>query len=73
MPHLLERVVMFSISPNEGLKIAEWQANHDCKITETGAIGGKYTFKFTPTGLGVKSEVECACGDNFDFTEYESW
>ncbi len=64
---------MFTISPNEAAKIAEWESGHDCTITAMGAIGGKLTYKFTPTTLGVCSKAECACGAELDFTDYESW
>lgn len=53
----------------------EWCEEHKkfCKIKSTGAIGGRYTYSFTPTGLGVISTVKCACGEEFDSTNYEKW
>lgn len=34
-----------------------------------GTIGGSYTYKFTPTSIGVFGTVECSCGERFDFSE----
>lgn len=36
------------------------------------AIGGKFTFLFTPTGLGVFITVKCRCGDNQLLTNVEA-
>ena len=37
-------------------------------------IGGKFSFIFTPTGLGNIVEVQCnICKENKDITEYEYW
>ena len=40
----------------------------------TGALGGRFTFSFTPTGIGIVTTVT----DNLylaseDLTEYEDW
>lgn len=37
----------------------------------SGAIGGAYTFCFTPTSLGTVAKVECSCGERFDVTDYD--
>lgn len=41
-----------------------------CKLTYTGAIGGRLTYSFTPTGLGTVVKVKCACGEEIDLTDY---
>lgn len=39
-----------------------------------GAIGGAYTFCFTPTGLGTITEVKCADGTSLDLTDdFDCW
>lgn len=73
----------FTISPGERKQIAEWLAEHNktCKYHDDGtqasnpcgAIGGRLTYSFTPTGLGLITEVACACGDKIDVTEFEDW
>lgn len=39
----------------------------------TGAAGGNYSFKFTPTGLGTIIEVSRADGHSKDITDTDSW
>jgi len=63
----------FYLSEEDEKKYAEWSKNHNCPITYTGAIGGKTTFQFTPTGLGSIIKVICGCGEELDLTDYESW
>ena len=38
-----------------------------------GAIGGQYSYRFTPTSLGTAVSVKCACGKEKNVTEYDSW
>lgn len=59
----------FTSSP----KIDAWAYNHDCAITYEGAIGGKITYTFTPTGLGLIEKGVCACGKEIDVTDYQDW
>lgn len=37
------------------------------------AAGGRYTYLLTPTGLGMHIEIQCACGEKLDVTDYGSW
>ena len=47
---------------------------HTCSLNNNiGTIGGRFTYAFTPTGLGEVFEVSCACGWKKDFTKYEEW
>jgi hypothetical protein len=63
---------MFSLNDSQLEKLKEWQNNH--KIINKGAIGGRYTYCFTPTSLGViiiiKSIID---NDEIDLTCYEEW
>ena len=54
-------------------RIVKWLLNHECTIDDEGAIGGKITYTFTPTGLGDIVKCKCACGKEIDVTEYEKW
>lgn len=36
-----------------------------------GAIGGSYSYTFTPTSLGTVGEIKCTCGDKFCFRELD--
>lgn len=52
----------------------KWLAEHTeaCKMPY-GAIGGRYTYHITPTGIGTVTSVSCACGEKKDVTDYDSW
>lgn len=69
----------FPISENEHESIQAWIKNHDeekhgadyknGKYRNSGAIGGAYTYEFTPTSIGTFGRVRCSCGRCFDFRE----
>jgi len=73
----------FTISPGEQKVIQAWLDEHNktCKYYDdgtqascpSGAIGGRLTYCFTPTGLGLITEVKCMCGDTVNTTEVEDW
>lgn len=64
---------MFGINFTQARRITEWQEEHECSVTNEGAIGGQYTYMFTPTSMGEVLQVECACGSKIDVTEYDLW
>jgi hypothetical protein len=64
---------MFSLDEDQMIKANNWRGAHDCPITNEGAIGGKTTYCFTPTGIGTVTVVKCACGKEINLTDYESW
>jgi hypothetical protein len=73
---------MFGLDEQQQQKFAEWNRNHkkECKffqnedgIEQCGAIGGRLTYSFTPTGLGVITKIQCACGAEIDLTDVEDW
>ena len=61
----------FVLSPEQMEKYDKWRKEKE--EVYVGAIGGAYTFCFTPTGLGTMVEVKCADGTSLDLTEYEYW
>jgi hypothetical protein len=68
----------FNLDERDLQKITDWLDQHDltCKFADPdthGAIGGRLTYSFTPTGLGHVTIVHCACGVEHNFTDYESW
>jgi hypothetical protein len=75
----------FYISKEELKKANAWQDAHDKEkhmrsdhplhsaVRYTGAIGGAYTWCFTPTSIGVVCKLKCSCGEELDFTDYDSW
>ena len=63
----------FPISEEENRKIVEWQQKH---IQEkhngngyAGAIGGRFSYIFTPTGIGIFGSCRCICGEEFTFAK----
>lgn len=61
----------FELSPAEIEQYNEWH-HHGCDA-EAGAIGGRISFEFTPTGLGMITEVKCLCGKTLNLTDFEAW
>lgn len=66
---------IFTLSAEQNKKYDEWRKEKNKKNGEVyvGAIGGAYTFCFSPTGLGDMVVVKCADGTELDLTEYEYW
>jgi hypothetical protein len=67
------RVFLLSVEVYD--KMGVFVNEHDIKHAGqgSGAVGGRYTFEFTPTSLGTIQKVLCACGESCDVTDYESW
>ena len=61
----------FPISEEEDKNIKEWIKNHQKKNPGIGgAAGGRFTYKFTPTGLGTSGTIiDSFTGDEFTFQE----
>ena len=69
----------FPISEEEKRRIKEWQDKHDTeahglktlkeRVHAGGCIGGRYTYHFVPTSIGVIGTVECNCGAKFTFQD----
>lgn len=67
----------FPISEDEYKAAINWMNKHekekhynpDRKFPRGGAIGGSYTWQFTPTGIGTFGSIHCSCGDSFTFQE----
>jgi len=69
---------MFNLNKEQLSKYTEWIKEHNktCKYTDPmkqGAIGGRITFSFTPTGLGTLVQVKCMCGEVYDLSDCENW
>lgn len=62
----------FVITAEEAATIEKWTTKHGkkCKLPPT-TIGDRYTYCFTPTGIGVLVSVECVCGKKKYFTNYD--
>lgn len=64
---------MFKLTEKQKQKLSDWIKNND-PDKYCGAIGGRLTYSFTPTSIGIAVSVR----DNItqleiDLTEYEDW
>ena len=64
----------FTLTAEEMARVREWQ---ETRRKYAGAIGGQFTYEFTPTSVGdivrVRDNlVECAAGV-LDLTDYDSF
>ena len=58
----------FGITKEENDKIKQWISNRETK--DTGAIGGRYEYRFFPTGIGIICKiVDTTDGESFVFRE----
>jgi len=64
----------FELTDEQAAQIDEWRREHECPYKyHQGAIGGRITYEFTPTGLGVAASAKCACGSEINVTNYDEW
>lgn len=62
----------FGLDADQEKKLNQWYAQ--LKEEYTGAIGGRLTFCFTPTGIGTVVIVKDAVTKKeIDLTDYDSW
>lgn len=67
--------IHFELSSQEEINLENWNTEHlkekhKGKEPYSGAIGGRLTFLFTSTGIGVFCKVRCSCGVEEDLTDY---
>ncbi len=70
--------MVFKLDEKELTEYRKWIEEHDktCPHADPmkqGAIGGRLTYTFTPTSLGVITIVKCACGEEINLTDTDSW
>jgi hypothetical protein len=52
----------------------EYEMSWELGYPYTGAIGGQFTYQFTPNSIGESVRViDQVTGDHIDLTEYETW
>ena len=65
---------MFTLDSEQKRKFDVWNCDHNCSLKKySGAIGGRLTFCFTTTGIGVCVKVKCGCGEEIDLTDVSEW
>jgi len=62
----------FSLTAEQGARFQTWRKEHDkvCRLRESS---GRWTFEFTPTGVGDVTIVRCGCGEKVNLTRYGDW
>lgn len=60
----------FHIDENTSANIDNWIKSHESEHGgDHGCCGGKYSYIFIPTSIGVFASVKCSCGAKYDFSE----
>jgi len=70
--------IKFALTDEQTKKVTDWKMEHDktCKHADPlnqGAIGGRFTYCFTGTSVGVVAKVKCSCGETLDVSDYGEW
>jgi len=67
----------FEINKDELLILEKWLLTHKCVFSRdplsAGAIGGRLSYKFTPTSIGMITVVTCLCGEETNITNFDDW
>ena len=72
----------FRVTKKQYAKFKKWEKEQDAKVIEKqggkypnyGAIGGAYTFSFSPTTVGtVFKATNSLTGETIDLSFYEDW
>lgn len=67
-------LMTFRLSPIELARLKAFKDKHAESCPGITTIGGKFTYIFTPTGIGTAVVVRCnACGEEKDITDVDSW
>ncbi len=62
----------FCLNDKQLEQIKAWASKHE-KVY-TGAIGGRYTYTFTPTSVGmIVNVIDCVTKEKLDISNYEDW
>lgn len=70
------RYPSFWLDQSEREKLAVWMEDQERRIEgmPQGAIGGAYTYSFTPTSIGMVIKVKNALtNEEIDVTDYDNW
>ena len=70
---------MFDLTAYERKIVNDFVRDHNCGLEsdefgkKVGAIGGRFTYHFTPTSLGLISSISCGCGAKETLTNFDEW
>lgn len=67
------KTISFNLSEEETHNVNIWKKKHieekHNNLSYSGAIGGKFTYEFIPTSIGIIGTIKCSCGEEFCFCE----
>jgi len=71
-------ILDFTVIEHERLndRFNAWKKDHDrvCKLFgRTSTIGGRFSFRILPTGIGTFVTAHCACGVETELSESEKF
>lgn len=67
-------LITFRLNLIELARLKAFKDKHAESCPGISTIGGKFTYIFTPTGIGTAIVVRCnACGEEEDITDINSW
>ena len=67
-------LMTFKLDLIEQGRLQAFKEKHAKSCPGISTIGGKFTYIFTPTGVGTAIVVRCnACGEEKDITDVDSW
>ncbi len=65
-------MIDFRITDEQGEKLMKWLDSKG--QVYTGAMGGRYTYSFSPTSLGIVVKVKDeVLKDEIDLSDYQDW
>lgn len=66
-------IMKFELTKDQVKILKAWQ--EELGVVEEGAIGGRWTFCFTPTSIGMVIKVKDSAGQDadIDLSDYELW
>lgn len=63
---------MFDLNEVEKSRAEEFKKIHK-KCYRPTAIGGQFSYIFTPTSVGTAVSIKCICGEQENITDYDIW
>lgn len=67
-------MIKFELNKHQTVRANEWMNGKLKDGAYTGAIGGRFTFSFTPTSLGEVIKVtDSITNETLDLSDYDSW
>ena len=65
------QIMTFELTEKQKEKLAAWKVS--LLKEPPSAVGGAFSYCFTPTSLGLGVRVEYFDGQSIDITSYEEW